>query len=91
MEVDKLYRTQRSNQTEVAGLLLKGTVSVTILGSQSKPAAIADMVDITEDGVAITEEGAYAFLLLPEYIYVNGTLDKLENVNFSVSDLGVLS
>jgi len=92
MEANKLYRVQRQNYQgntgRQGGLILKGeTVNVTILGSQTLPAAITDMVDITEDG-AITAAGAYAFQILPNYLYVNGTVTSVEIVNYVTEDLG---
>lgn len=89
MEVDKLYRIDKPNRTDVVGFIFKGVTDVTVLGSNSKPAAVADMVDIG-DG-AITEEGAYGYALLPEYVYLDGSVaDGIEIVNSSAKDLGAL-
>ena len=94
MVVNKLYKLERlnyqGNTGSQGGLILKGAaVNVTILGSQTKPAAIADMVDITENG-AILAAGAYAFQLLPNYLYVSGTATSVEIVNYVTEDLGEL-
>lgn len=90
MEVSKLYRIDKPNTGQTPGFLFKGVTNVTVLGSQSKPAAVADMVDIG-DG-AIIEEGAYGYVSLPEYIYLDGAVaDGIEIVNASVAkDLGAL-
>lgn len=91
MEANKLFKLRRPNYQgntgSTGGLILKGTVNATILGSQARPTALNQMVDITENG-AITEAGAYAFQILPDYIYVNGTATTVEIVNYIAEDLG---
>lgn len=90
MDTGKLYRVNRGNASEAAGLLIRGAaVDVQILGSQLKPTATGDMVDLTVDG-SITEKGAYSFTMLPEYLYFLGTADSVEIVNYSAKDLGAL-
>ena len=95
LEAGNLYRLKRQNYQgntgNYGGLILKGdTVSVTILGSQTKPDFTEDMVDITEDGT-IAAAGAYAFILFPEYITISGTVDSIELVNYVAEDLGEIA
>ena len=91
MEVNKLLKIDRGSKPQSLGMILKGVTSVVVLGSQSKPSALAGMVDLTESG-AITADGAYAFVVLPEWIYLNGTITSAEEVNFSVAKtFGVLA
>lgn len=89
MEVAKLYKLNRGNGTEAMAFLIKGAaVNITVLGSQSKPVAKANMVDIG-DG-AVIAEGGYAFAAMPEYVYFDGAaVDAIEIINGSVKeDLG---
>ena len=92
MEANKLFKVRRANYQgntgSTGGLILKGTVNATILGSQIRPMALNQMVDLTEEGVAITKAGAYAFQILPDYIYINGTATSVEIVNYIAEDLG---
>lgn len=95
MEAAKLYRLSRvnyqGNTGSVGGLILKGaTVNVLIYGSQTKPATLTEMVDITETG-SITAAGGYAFSLFPEYIAITGTVTSIELVNYTAEDLGAIS
>lgn len=82
LEANKLYRVKRGQEEKEVGFILKGVVSVDVLGSGSRPTALADLVNLT-DGTLLTAPGAYAFLMLPEYIYLNGSADSIDPVNFS--------
>lgn len=88
MEIGHLYKVNRSNQTETAGLLIKGT-AVNLLGSTSKPSQASDMVSLLDDGEVLTE-GAWPIILLPEYIMVTGTADSVDITGISIKDLGEL-
>ena len=88
MQVDILYRTKRGNQDHSAAVLVKGaTASIQVYGSQSIPTSLADMVDLS-DGATTINEGAWPFIILPEYVYFTGTADSIEQVGFNVEDLG---
>ena len=79
MVVSKLYRLGRGNQTQKVGLIVKGAAaSVQVLGSQAKPSVITDMEDCT-DSILLTN-GTWAFEMLPEYVYFEGTADSIEIV-----------
>lgn len=91
MEALELYKVKRGNQGQSAGVIIKGdTVSINIYGSQSKPGALTDMVDITGEGT-IEQKGAVAFALLPEYIAFSGTCDAFEIVGVSIEKIGTIS
>lgn len=89
MEIGHLYKVNRSNQTETAGLLIKGIASIGLLGSTSKPSLASDMVSLLDDGEVLTE-GAWPIILLPEYIMVTGTADSVDITGISIKDLGEL-
>lgn len=95
METGKLYRlsrlNDRGNTGGIGGLILKGAaVNVLVYGSQTKPTALTEMVDITETG-SITAAGAYSFSLFPEYIAITGVATAIELVNYTAEYLGVIS
>ena len=86
IEEGKVYRATRQghqgNSSAMGGIILKGsTIDVIIYGSQTRPADLSEMVDITESG-AIDAAGAYAFSLLPDYIAVVGTVTAIELVGY---------
>lgn len=90
LTIGNLYQTKRGNQTETAGILIKGdTASVTLYGSDSKPSVISDMVSLLDDGEVLTK-GAYPIIVLPEYILVDGSADAVELVSAPHKDLGGL-
>ena len=90
MDVGRLYRLQRGNQTETIGLIIKGAAaSIQIYGSARKPANVSDMVDCTD--AEILDEGSWGFALLPEYITFVGTADYIDIVGRSFTDLGAIS
>jgi hypothetical protein len=95
MVKDRLYRLSRRNYQgntgNQGGLIFKGAaVNVLVYGSQTKPANLAAMVDITEEG-SIVLPGAYSFSIFPEYIAITGTVTGIEIVNYDVEDLGAIS
>nr|WP_319265337.1 hypothetical protein [uncultured Draconibacterium sp.] len=91
MEKGKLYQVSRGNTGPSAGVILKGdSVNIDIYGSQSKPAALANMVDITGEGT-ITAAGAVAFALLPEYIAFDGNADAIEVVGVVLNEVRDIS
>lgn len=86
MDVSKLYRLKRGNQSQEVGLIVKGALaSFKCWGSQSKPESTDDMVDCT-DGILLTE-GSWTFDMLPEYVYFEGTADSIEIIGMSFDDL----
>lgn len=94
MEADIVYRLKRKNYQgntgPTAAIILKGeTVDVQVLGSEEYPGGIDALVDLTGQG-SIAEAGAYSFWILPEYIYITGTVDAIEIVNYEAEPLGVL-
>lgn len=77
MEVEKVYQLNRGNQNQLVGLIIKGaTASVQVFGSQSPPAALADMEDCTDS--VVMDNGTWTFAMLPEYIYFTGTADDIQ-------------
>ena len=95
MVVSKLYKIKRSNYQgntgPAAGIIVKGAgADVQILGSNTLPAAQANMVDIA--GEQLTPAGSFTFAILPEYIYFVGTADSIELIGYEeVDELGVLA
>jgi hypothetical protein len=90
MDVGKLYRLQRGNQTATVGLIIKGAAaSIQIFGSARKPASVSDMVDCTDS--EILNEGSWGFSMLPEYITLTGVADSIDIVGMSFTDLGAIS
>lgn len=88
MEANVCYKIKRQNYQgnsgPEAGVILKGeTVSLTAYGSQSRPTAIADMVDIA-NSTTFDAEGAYTFSILPQYVCFYGTATSIELVNYEV-------
>ena len=89
MESGKLYKVSpnlaRNGSGIEAVLILKGdTVDVQILGSKSKPSALSDMVDIA--GEQIQTAGAFPFVMLTTYIYIEGTVSVIELENYQVDE-----
>lgn len=88
IELGKLYEVIITDK-ENLGILIKGdTINVDILGSQSKPLTLSDLIDLTESG-AVVEEGAYAFTSLPLYLYLSGSADQVEAVGFTIKEVTV--
>jgi len=85
IEKAKLYKIKRSdlgsNTNPTGAIILKGaTVSVTIAGSQVKPTALADVVDLGKS--TISAAGVSYFSILPDFIYVAGTVTSIELVGY---------
>ncbi len=85
IEKAKLYKIKRSdlgsNTNPTGAIILKGaSVSATIGGSQTKPAALANIVDLGKG--TITSAGISYFSILPDYIYVAGTVTSIELVGY---------
>ena len=85
IEKAKLYKIKRSdlgsNTNPTGAIILKGTtVSVTITGSQVKPTALADVVDLGKS--TISAAGVSYFSILPDFIYVAGTVTSIELVGY---------
>jgi hypothetical protein len=100
IEIGSAYRIERENyggNTGGAGALIVSgdTVNITVIGSKKRPSYDIDMVDLIE-GSSFTNSpivlaGMYSFLMLPEYIQVDGTADSVELINYvAVEDLGKL-
>ena len=86
MEAGKLYRLKRGNQTQAVGFIVKGVAaSLQILGSQSKPALVADMVDCTDS--ELLTEGTWSFSMLPEYITFVGGSDDIQIIGMGYEEL----
>jgi len=94
MEVNKLYKVKpqnyRGNTDPSAVILLKGTVSIGLIGRQALPAAQADMINLL-NGDAIEVAGAYSFELLTRYICFTGSADGIELINYDIEDLGAIA
>jgi hypothetical protein len=96
----KTYKIERHNYGGNTGnygaLVVKGdTVSVAVIGSQSRPAFQSEMVDLIPGSClnydTIVLAGIYTFAILPEYIRVTGTADAIEMVGYkAIEDLGDL-
>ena len=91
LSVNKLYKLKIqdyvSNTVPTGALLIKGsTVNIVVKGSQTLPVYTTDMVVLTEDA-AITVVGAYSFAILPNYIYITGTLTGLELVGYLAEEV----
>lgn len=91
METGILYRIAPSGQVFNAGygtqggLIIKGSsVSINVLGSNTKPISTSDMVDIA--GEQIEAAGAYPFSMLPRFIYINGTADSVELMLYNIEE-----
>ena len=85
IEKAKLYKIKRSdlgsNTNPTGAIILKGTtVSVTIAGSQVKPTALADVVDLGKSTISVA--GVSYFSILPDFIYVAGTVTSIELVGY---------
>ena len=101
LEKGKAYKVERLNYAGNTGspgaLIFKGdTVSVTVIGSQTRPAYDSDMVDLVNGSsfadTPIVLAGMYTFLTLPEFIQIDGTVDTIELVNYvAVEELGALT
>lgn len=81
----KLYKIKRSdlgsNTNPTGAIILKGeSVSATIGGSQTKPTALANIVDLGKG--TITSAGISYFSIIPDYIYVAGTVTSIELVGY---------
>ena len=88
IETGKLYRLNRGNQNQSVGLVIKGlTASVQVFGSTIKPTQLSDMTDCTD--AEILTEGTWSFTMLPEYVSVSGTADRIDIVNMSYKDLNI--
>lgn len=88
LTLGNLYETRRGNQTETAGLIIKGdAASITLYGSSSEPKQLSDMVSLLDDGVVLTK-GAWPIIILPQYILVDGTADAIELIGASFKDKG---
>jgi hypothetical protein len=88
MEANICYKVKRQNYQgnsgAIAGIIIKGAgISIDVLGSETRPALITDMVDIA-GGTTLTDTGAHTFEILPQYIYFDGTADSIELINYEV-------
>jgi hypothetical protein len=94
MEVNKLYKIQpqnyRGNTDPSAIILLKGTVSIGLLGRQALPAAQTDMINLL-DVATLDAEGAYSFELLPRYICFTGSATSIELINYDIEEIGAIA
>jgi len=87
METGKLYRLKRGNLTNVVAFILKGvSAAVTIYGSASLPAALANMVDI--NGGTVAASGMVTFQIAPEYVSFTGTVTGIEIVGCGYEEVG---
>lgn len=94
-EVDKLYQIKEIEVQRKAGstipMIIKGTSpSITIYGSESKPTAIADMVDLTPDVSPITDNLVVLDSLF-RYIAFVGTTDGIEFNNIALTEIDDIS
>jgi len=92
MEVEKLYKVEphnrRGNTCRKLGLLLGGnTVDITIYGSKTNPANLVAMIDLTNADPFVAE-GAYILSMLPKFVYLSGTADVIELINYSIEEIG---
>ena len=57
-------------------------------GSNSQPAALANMVVFAERSAAITSAGIYPYTIFPEYIAITGTVSSIEIVGYTAELVG---
>lgn len=87
MVTDELYKLNRGNQDQSVGVIIKGlNASINVLGSNSKPKALADLEDCAGE---VLERGCHTFTMLPEYVYFVGSADSIEILGMSITELNI--
>ncbi len=81
IEVGKLYLTKAHTSQQIgqtARVELRGTVSLTVYGSEGEADDITGSTDMTPASGALTEDFYYPFDTLPKYIAFVGTSDLID-------------
>ena len=90
-EIGKLYETEQGHQSVIGNefpVIISGVgASITILGSEQKPATLNDMQDIATASSPFTE-GVVRFNSFPRYISFAGNGDNIEVGNCRLVDSG---
>jgi len=88
IEPNKLYLTKphtSANIGQTARIELKGTVSLTVYGSELEPALLLTVADLTPVSDPLTEDFYYAFDTLPKYIAFIGTSDRINVAGYDLT------
>lgn len=80
---NRLYKVSRGNQGQAAGAIVIGGTGTTIYGSQETPTEFADMADLNGEAMAA---GFHTFVILPEYILLDGDADSVQMIGVSLED-----
>ena len=102
LTLGKTYKIERINYGgetgNWGGVLAKGASisSITVIGSQSRPSYLSDQVDLIPGSCwgsdTITSSGIHLFIMLPEYITIDGDADSIELIGYkAIEDLGELA
>ena len=94
-----LYKVERINYAgntgSIGAILLYGdSVRVNILGSQVLPDSTDQMVNLknlivpAQDSTLIDTLGAYGFIIIPNYIFIQGAFDSAEIVGYRATSQG---
>lgn len=88
IETGKLYLTKAhtsANIGQTAIIELKGTVSLTVYGSEKDESELAAVTDLTPASEALTEDFYYPFDTLPKYIAFIGTADRINVAGYDLT------